>query len=121
MNLAERVELLEEENRQLRDAMRCTETARFPAKWNLSGAEKRVLTSLINAQGGFRAREVLFTAARRWESTGNNHLLEVIICRLRKKMKPLGVTIHTIRGEGYKIDADSKAIVIGARTREVAQ
>jgi two-component system cell cycle response regulator CtrA len=120
MNLAERVEFLEEENRQLRDAMRCTETARFPAKWNLSPGEKRVLTSLIGAQGGFRSNEVLFAAARRWDSTGSGNLVSVIVCRLRQKLKPFGITIHTVHGEGYKIDPESKAIVIGARTREVA-
>lgn len=122
MNLAERCEYLEEENRQLRDALRCTEAARFPAKWGLAPADKRVLTSLIGAPGGFRTKEAMFAAARRWESTKpDHHLLTVVICRLRKKLKPFGITIHTVTGEGYKLDPASKAIIIAARTREVAQ
>lgn len=121
MNLAERVEYLEEENRQLRDALQCVDAARFPAKWMLTPAEKRVLTSLQSAPAGFRSREAILHAARRREATeGDGHLIEVIIYRLRSKLRDYGVRIHTIRGEGYKLDPESKAIVTGARIREVA-
>ena len=52
MNLEERCLMLEEENRQLRNAMRIPDKARYPAKWRLNGAESRVLSSLINAPAG---------------------------------------------------------------------
>lgn len=120
MTLADRCDYLEEENRQLRAALRGCDDARFPAKWRLSGGEKRILTSLISAPDGFRSHEALLYAGRRYEAVTDSDLVKVLIARLRKKMKPFGVSIHTVWAQGYKIDAESKAYVLGARIREVA-
>lgn len=122
MNLEERCLLLEEENRQLRNAMRLPDVARYPAKWRLNGAESRVLSSLISAPGGYRSREALAQAARRWETTAaSDELLKVVICTLRKKIAPFDIKIDTVRGVGYKLGEDAKAKIVGARTREVAR
>jgi two-component system cell cycle response regulator CtrA len=122
MNLEDRCLMLEEENQQLRNAMRIPDKARYPAKWRLNGAESRVLSSLINAPAGFRTREALLDAARRWDdyNTGKG-LLCVVMCTLRKKLKPFGIQIDTVHGEGYKISEEDTGKVIGARTKEVAR
>lgn len=122
MNLEERCSLLEEENRKLRDAMRIPEQTRYPAKWQLNGAESRVLASLIEAPGGFRTSEALFLAARRKDSTHNDRgLLGVVMCTLRKKLSAFGISINTVYGQGYHLTEESKAKIIGTRTKEVAR
>lgn len=120
MNLAERCDYLEEENRQLRAMLKGSDDARFPARWKLSSGEKRILRSLISSIDGFRTSEALHCVASLAEDTSTN-LVTVLICSLRKKLRPFGVEIHTVWGQGYKIDQRSKGIVTGARTREVVQ
>lgn len=120
MNLAERCDYLEEENRQLRAMLRGSDDARFPAQWRLSAGEKRILRSLISSIDGFRTSEALHAVGSLSESTSEN-LVPVLVCNLRKKLRPFGVEIHTIWGQGYKIDQRSKGIVTGARTKEVMQ
>lgn len=122
MNLEERCFLLEEENRQLRNAMRLPDVARYPAKWRLNGAESRVLSSLVSAPSGYRSRDALAQAARRWETTAaSDRLLKVVMCTLRKKLAPFDIKIDTVHGVGYKLGEDAKAKIVGARTREVAR
>lgn len=119
MNLADRCEYLEEENRQLRAALRSCDEARFPSKWMLSGGEKRVLLSLISSPDGFRSHEALLHAGRRAESVYDADLVKVLVAKLRKKLKPFGIEIHTVWSQGYKIDPISKSRILAARTREV--
>lgn len=117
--LAERCSYLEEENRQLRAALRSSDDARFPSKWTLSGGEKRVLMSLVSSVDGFRSYEALLHAGRRYDSVTDPGLVKVLVAKLRKNLRPFGVEIQTVWGQGYKISAESKAIVQAARTREV--
>jgi DNA-binding response OmpR family regulator len=121
MNIAERVEFLEEENRQLREMLRTPDSARFPKRWRLSLGEQRVLKSLISSADGYRSHEAICIAGRAHDETWDTRLVHVLISSIRKKLAPHGVLIVTVWGQGYKIDPKSKAIVIGARTREVAQ
>jgi DNA-binding response OmpR family regulator len=122
MNLAERCDQLERENLHLRSMLRSCDAARYPAKWALNAGEQRVLTSLISAPDGFRTHEALLHAGRKYDDTAvDAGLVKVLVARLRTKLRPYGIRIHTMWGAGYKIDPESKAIVIAARTREVVQ
>lgn len=120
MNLAERCAYLEEENRQFREMLRTPDSARFPKRWRLSLGEQRVLKSLISSVDGYRSHEALQFAGRAHDETSDTKIVHVLVASIRKKLAPHGVSIETVWGQGYKIDAKSKAIVIGARTREIA-
>lgn len=118
MNLAERCEHLEEENRQLKEVLRGSDAARFPPKWRLSVAEKKILRSLLSAGDGFRTHDALRSVCVMHDET-DVAVVAVHISRIRKKLSPYGVEIHSIWGEGYKISAYSKAAILSAKLREV--
>lgn len=120
MNLAERCESLEEENRKLKDMLRGSDDARFPNKWRLSVGEKRVLRALVSSIDGFRSHEALLQAAALRDNVGIG-IVAVLIHRIRQKLKPYGVEINCIWGQGYRIDQKSKDIVVGARRNEAVQ
>lgn len=47
-------------------------------------------------------------------------IIDVFICKLRKKLKPFGIEIATIWGVGYQMTADSKALIDGQWPRQAA-
>lgn len=119
MTPAERIEYLEEENRQLREALRGSPDLHFPAKWELCPAEKRILRSLIGANDGYRSRTALKHAASVSDAT-DEQTINVHVSRLRRKLAPFGVNIATVYGQGYQIDAPSRQHVLTCRRQEIA-
>jgi two-component system cell cycle response regulator CtrA len=113
MNLVERCEYLEEENRQLHAALKGSDSIHFPREWRLNAAERRVVRSLASSPSGFRSHEALFKVAAVREDVGHT-LLGVVISRARKKLKPYGIEIQTVWGEGYKLYPESKEAVLRA-------
>lgn len=113
MNLAERCELLEEENRQLKAALCGSEAIHFPREWKLNAAERRVVRSLASSPSGFRTHEALFKVAAVKEDV-DRALLGVVIARARRKLKPYGIEIQTVWGEGYKLYPESRLAVLKA-------
>lgn len=109
MNVHQEVEFLREENRQLRQSL-AGKAHDFPVAWELTGAEQRLLNSLYSASNGFRTHDALLRAVALSDAVEEN-LLKVQISRVRKKLKPHGITIKTVWGEGYEISADSKTLI----------
>lgn len=116
MTLEQRVENLEQENQKLRTALKGTDEAHFPAKWNLNPAEKRILRSLVTPIDGFRSREALHLVSA-VNPEANPAMLNVHVSRLRKKLAPHGICIEPVYGHGYKIDSRSRIIVLSERTK----
>jgi hypothetical protein len=46
-------------------------------------------------------------------------MVDVVICNLRKKLKPFGVTIHTLWGHGYFLDAAGRQSALSLVEREI--
>jgi len=101
MNVHERVEYLEEENRQLKELLQGSPDVVFPREWNLKVAETRLLRGLCAAKG-IRTHEALLRACAMSDFVEDN-LLKVQISRIRKKLKPFGIEIKTIYGVGYEL------------------
>lgn len=108
----ERIEELEEELRQARDALAGTEVGIDPLAFralHLTRSEAQVLQMLL-------AREMLTTeaymavrSADDWD--GDPKILDVFVCKLRKKLAPRGIQILTVWGKGWYMPADMKAAV----------
>ncbi|HEX8963762.1 MAG TPA: response regulator [Rhodocyclaceae bacterium] len=64
--------------------------------------EREVLESLMTAWPGCAAKANLFKDAGSAELSPN--AIEVSIFRLRQKLAPLGFTIRTVRGIGYRLE-----------------
>ncbi|KQO53094.1 helix-turn-helix domain-containing protein [Methylobacterium sp. Leaf85] len=106
--MRQRIEELEEENRQLRDAL--VPVAWLPRAWRLSPAETRLVVALAQAEGPLthnRAR----LAAGSIDRTPSEETMEVHVSRARTKLRPLGIQIINVRAVGLVISAEGRAIV----------
>lgn len=109
MNLSAQYETLKEENRQLR-AMLVTPDFKTPQHWGLSASEDRMLSSLYSAPVGGRPKEALKTASC-ISTHADVKVVEVRISKMRQKLRPFGVEIHTVWGFGYELTPASVQII----------
>ena len=68
-------------------------------------ADKETLHFVIETQRALRR-----TRPDSVETT-DPKMVDVVICKLRKKLRPLGINIQTLWGHGYYIDSDGRDIV----------
>ena len=114
---------LEAENADLRDRLAYLEgyvfgeALSFPPEWRLSLCERRVLSAIV-------ALPVASTAAcltaLYHDREGNEPQAEnvrVVVCRLRRKLRPLGIEITTAVETGYAI-AEPKRSELRRRLRQ---
>lgn len=107
--LRERIDELEEENRQLKQ--RSVPDAVFPMRWRLTEREDTFLRVLLAAPG-VSSRETLLDAAYNQNAdTPELKIVDVFICKLRKKLAPDGIAITTVWGRGFWLEPPGKALV----------
>jgi two-component system cell cycle response regulator CtrA len=111
-----RIEALEEERERLVEQIARLEHALglsfiAPVEWRLTGSEARVVGALI-------ARESLTKdagMAALYRDFGKDEpepkILDVFVCKIRKKLKPFGIEILTLWGIGYRLTAESRALL----------
>jgi two-component system cell cycle response regulator CtrA len=90
-----------------------------PRLWGLTQREAQVLGLLLRRQVMTHAQ--LFEAIWGGDSERNIKIVEVVVCKLRAKLRPHGIAIRTEYGAGYFIPPDSKATArarIAAHERE---
>jgi len=90
-----------------------------PRLWGLTRQEADVLGILLRRQVMTHAQ--LFEAIWGGDSDCNIKIVEVVVCKLRAKLRPHGIAIRTEYGVGYFIPPDSKATaraLIAAHVRE---
>lgn len=78
-----------------------------PRLWGLTRQEADVLGILLRRQ--VMAHAQLFEAIWGGDSECNIKIVEVVVCKLRAKLRPHGIEIRTEYGVGYFIPPDSKA------------
>ncbi|MEJ2345187.1 MAG: response regulator [Gammaproteobacteria bacterium] len=71
----------------------------------LSARELGVLEILMLQAGKVVSKERMVEHLYDWNTEATPNAIEVYIHRLRKKLEPAGVTIRTIRGLGYLLEA----------------
>jgi len=109
MNVHQENAMLREQVRQLNEMIAGTLFG-FPREWKLTRAEQRLLNSLYTGNKGFRRHEALMHAVAH-SDWADDALLKVQVCKVRKKLKPYGIEIKTVWGEGYELTlASSEAI-----------
>jgi DNA-binding winged helix-turn-helix (wHTH) protein len=78
---------------------------RFGAQWtSLAPVEARLTRALVERMGAVVSREALARAGWPGGAPGRN-ALDVHVLRMRRRLAPLGLAIHTVRSRGYLLDA----------------
>lgn len=108
MDIERRLDVVEQENGMLREQIRRLElalvdTEPLPFEWGLTGQESAVFGVLVNRP--LATKDAVMAALYR--SIGRDEaepkIVDVFICKMRKKLKPFGIEIRTIWGQGYAL------------------
>lgn len=114
----EYVMALEAENEQLREKVaRLEETLgvriETPLVLGLTGQEARVFGILLKRElvTKQQAMDVLY-GERPDGDEAEIKIVDVFVCKLRKKLEPYEIAIETVWGRGYRIPAQSKTAAL---------
>jgi DNA-binding response OmpR family regulator len=93
----------------------------LPRLWGLTRLEADVFGLLLRRQ--VMSHTQLFEAIWGGDSERNPQIVQVILCKLRAKLRPLGIAIRNEYGVGYFLPPDSRAAaraLLAAHERECA-
>lgn len=72
----------------------------------LTGREWDLLVQLMLGAPNVVAKDRLIDSLSRWDHEITPNAIEIYASRLRTKLQGAGVTLRTVRGMGYRLDAD---------------
>lgn len=108
--LRARIDMLLEERRDFKIRLGLEgDAVIFPLDWKLTGMERRFLSALVNARrpDGVVSKETLHEAMSLTEEVLTEiKIVDVICCKVRKKLTPHGIDIITLWGFGYRLEED---------------
>ena len=124
MDVAARLEAVEAENDMLRakvDQLEELLGLHFPSPFSftLTGQEMRVFGVLMKRE--VATKEMIMQGLyshRPQDDEVEIRIVDVFICKIRKKLAPHGVAIETVWGHGYRLTQDTKAKVRGIMAQE---
>lgn len=108
--LRDRVDELQEEVRQLREQL--VPPLAFPAEWRLTKSESGVLAFLYARSPHAMSKERVLAAV--WgehEECPGEKIVDVVLSKLRPKLKPAGIVIETRWGDGFALPRTSRALL----------
>ena len=106
-SLRERIDLLEEMVRQYREANESI--AAYPLAWKLTRKEASLLARLQRAKGEAVSKENLMVALYGLEVDVEPKIIDVFVCKIRRKVSGAGIEIRTFWGLGYRLTLESVA------------
>jgi len=114
-----KVRLLEEEVQQLRDRIDVLEQdflgtdIPIPIEWRLTQSEGRLIRALARRPELTKAQLVtaLYYDRVAEEEVPEPKIVDVMICKARRKLKPFGVSITTLWGTGFALDAETRRML----------
>lgn len=113
----EQIARLREENLWLRAELGLLVDAEQMAeaqKWfGLTKSEAQILLCLINSKLMTKELAMHALTAAGYEFEAEEKLIDVFVCKLRKKLKPHGAGVSLIWGTGYYLDQPSRRAIAG--------
>jgi DNA-binding response OmpR family regulator len=85
-------------------------------QFDLPPRERVVLECLMMAAPDVVPKDKLLQCLVGWQADLTPNAIEVYVSRLRQKLDPLGLTIRTVRGIGYRLEEPRAAATGPART-----
>ncbi|CAM5764651.1 winged helix-turn-helix domain-containing protein [Bosea minatitlanensis] len=103
-----RLEALEAENGRLRDRVAELEdalgfTIDMPVYLGLSQTEARLFGALMRRPVWSREQLMVALYSHRPDEPPEIKIVDVFICKIRRKLKPLGIEIENLWGQGYRL------------------
>lgn len=100
------VNVLRDENERLRARIRDLERALFtgvsvPVEYGLTANEARIFGVLVNRPLATRAAIMAALYDDDGKEQAEPKIVDVFVCRMRRKLEPFGIEIHTRWGEGW--------------------
>ena len=110
---------LEKENEALRARLRDMEkeygfTDPVPLAFDLTANEAKVMSLLLVRDFATRAQMMSAIMANRGADADRMpemKIIDVFVCKIRKKVKPYGIEITSLWGRGYRLSPEMKAKV----------
>lgn len=97
-----RIETLEERIRQLEEALSPADVP-VRVEWCLTSSEARVFSHLTTRDHATKQSIMMAMYSDRIDVEPEIKIVDVFVCKMRKKLKPFGVEIITIWGQGYAL------------------
>lgn len=110
--LRTRIDELEEEVRQLKDAF--APKVGFPKAWKLDPRESTILSALYANRGSYVTGEALLLRIAGFDTDQDDSDVRLWVGKLRKKVQPLGIEVKTRHDEGYVLTPESRPVVARA-------
>ncbi|TPN44433.1 winged helix family transcriptional regulator [Mesorhizobium sp. B1-1-4] len=101
------IETLRERVRQLEDAL-VPPSVRVPLEWLLTGSEARLFAFLTTRDVATKAAIMQAIYSPGVDDEPEPKIVDVFVCKMRKKLKPFGVSIETVWGQGYALQRRSE-------------
>jgi two-component system cell cycle response regulator CtrA len=124
-SLRARIEVLEGEIDNLQDKCNVLlselgQTLNAPLCLNLTGNEAGILGCLLMRPFALKTTlmAAIYSDRVTDDETPEIKIIDVFVCKLRKKLADYGVTVETIWGEGYKLTPEGKEILVGLMKAE---
>jgi len=119
-NYKRRVDLLEEELDIAKERIRSLAVAKefdrsFTVAFGLTGGENQILSCLLARENATKEQIMHEIYANRIDDAPQTKIIDVYVCKLRKKLKKHGVDIATAWGSGYYMTKEMKDL-----TRSIA-
>lgn len=114
MDDARLLEILRAENEALRERVAALEAVligekRLPVEWRLTGSEARVFGVIASRE--LATKDAIHAALYGLDIDGGaeEKIVDVFVCKIRKKLAPFGINIRTEWGRGWFIDPAERA------------
>ena len=113
-DLSRQVAMLERENERLREEnarlrRMQTEVDILPPLFGLTGREDALVSLLLAKEVATKDQLHFALYGHEVDGGAEPKIIDVFICKIRKKLKPFGIEIGTMWGRGYRLDPEMKA------------
>lgn len=98
----EEIEVLREKVRQLEEALTPTNST-VEIEWLLTSREARVFAHLTTREMATKQSVMAALYSDRPDEEPEIKIVDVFICKMRKKLRPFGIVIDTVWGQGYSL------------------
>ncbi|MFD1328272.1 helix-turn-helix domain-containing protein [Mycoplana ramosa] len=100
--LRDEVDMLRERVRQL-EAVLVPDGMQIPIEWKLTASEARVFSHIASRDMATKDSILLAMYSDRNDLPPEPKIVDVFVCKIRSKLKPFGVVIETVWGQGYRL------------------